>query len=98
MGKPKAASAFTKEMTAHYGVKLVASAKSTKGSTAAFAINGTQAVAGVSYDKDLFNPSKSQCSDIADTAETEAEKLYSDEQKEDPPKKMTGGEIYAVGN
>ena len=98
MGKPKAASAFTKEMTSHYGVKLTVSAKSTKGSTAAFAINGTQAVAGVSYDKDQFSPSKTQCADIADTAEAEAKKLYSDEQKKDPPKKMSGGDIYAVGN
>lgn len=98
MGKAKAASVYTKDMTSHYGVKLTASAKSTKGSTAAFAINGTQAVAGVSYDKEQFNPSKSQCADIADTAESEAAKLYNDEQKKKPPKKMSGGDIYAIGN
>ena len=56
MGKPKAASAFSKDMTSHYGVALNVTAKDTKGSTAAFAINGTQAVAGVSYDKSQFNP------------------------------------------
>jgi hypothetical protein len=98
MGKPKAASAFSKAMTSHYGVKLTASAETTKGSTAAFMINGEQAVAGVSYPSSQFNPAKDQCSKIADKAETEAQKLYSQAQKAKPPKKMTGGEVYAVGN
>lgn len=98
MGKPKAASAYSKEMTSHYDVKLTVTAEPTKGSTAVFKINGTQGAAGVNYKGEQFNPDKNQCSDIAKTADAEAEKLYSKEQKENPPKKMTGGDIYAVGN
>lgn len=97
MGKPKAAKDFTKSLTDHYGVTLTVSTKVTKGSTGAVLINGTQAVAGVSCDKGM-SPSKSQCGDIADEAETQAKKLYTDEQKKNPPKKMSGGDVYAVGN
>ena len=98
MGKPKALKNFTKELTDHYGVTLTVATKSTKGSTAAVTINGTQAVAGVSFDKGLLSPSKSQCGEMADTADSEAKKLYSDEQKKKPPKKISGGDIYSVGN
>lgn len=97
MGKPKATKDFTRALTDHYGVALTVTTKATKGSTGAVLINNTQAVAGVSLDKGM-SPSKSQCGDIADQAETQAEKLYSEEQKKKKPKKMSGGDIYAVGN
>ena len=104
MGSLTAVSVFSKEMTRHYGVKLTVSAKvASNGVNAGVLINQIQAVAGVSYTgpKDgtgKINPSKSQCSEIANTAEERAEALYSEKQKENPPKKMTQGEIYGIGN
>ena len=92
MGKLKATKQYTSEMTDHYGVALTVTSDPTKGDTGRVLINDTQAVAGVAIQDSRINPSKKQCGDMANEAESLASELGSEE------KKMTGGEIYAIGN